>query len=236
MENKKKELNDTIKELNGLSDNIIRFPAVDGNELTDSQIKRVVSLKTYSDLDKPRENHEVIFNKPSLGCYLSHISIYQEMLKNNYDWILIVEDDVKLNAPHFKREFNKLVSKISPDTEVILLGYTMLRHSPKIGNGYYIIDGLFWGTHCYLINRNGARKLLEKCYPAELQIDAYIGTMSREVNIVAPYHPLATQRLHHSSIQNLDIKSFMPRDNYKYFIILMSISAFGYYFYYNKKC
>lgn len=216
--------------------NVMRIPAVNGNELPNEYLKNILTVKTYNDLDKPRENHEVIFNKPGVGCFLSHIKIWEEMLKNNQDWVLVLEDDVELDS-NFKNNYTNFINHIGLDTDLVLLGYTLLRHAPKRKENKLKIEGLFWGTHCYLISKEGARKALENCYPMELQVDAYLGMNSKEkMKVEAPMTSLAGQYYHPTSIQTMDLKSFMPRSNYSYILILFLLGITGYSIYNNKKC
>ena len=60
--------------------------------------------------------------KAALGCTLSHIECLEIAVKNNYDHILVFEDDVLfLNPELFIIQFNKFV-KTNNDWDVIFLG------------------------------------------------------------------------------------------------------------------
>lgn len=58
----------------------------------------------------------------AIGCSMSHLKILQEAVKNNWDHILIVEDDITFLDPElFKANFNTFLSRRKNDWDVILL-------------------------------------------------------------------------------------------------------------------
>lgn len=46
------------------------------------------------------------------------------------------------------------------------------------------------GAHAYMISREGAQRLLEKAYPIELHVDAYMAFMARLGYIRMLWHPI----------------------------------------------
>ena len=58
----------------------------------------------------------------AIGCSMSHLKILQDALKNNWDHILIVEDDITFLDPVlFKTQINKFFELHENDWDVILL-------------------------------------------------------------------------------------------------------------------
>ena len=58
----------------------------------------------------------------AIGCSMSHLKLLQTALINNYDHILIVEDDITFLDPElFKSQFNKFLNKHGNNWDVILL-------------------------------------------------------------------------------------------------------------------
>ncbi|GAB5382390.1 MAG: hypothetical protein Alis3KO_38490 [Aliiglaciecola sp.] len=57
-----------------------------------------------------------------VACSLSHVRMYQDMLDNNYQHVLILEDDV-LPEPQSLIRFNEVMQQLPKDWEVLMLGY-----------------------------------------------------------------------------------------------------------------
>jgi glycosyl transferase family 25 len=57
----------------------------------------------------------------AIGCSMSHLKILQTALKNGFDHVLVVEDDIKfLSPPKFISSFNKFLEKHGNNWDVIL--------------------------------------------------------------------------------------------------------------------
>ena len=59
--------------------------------------------------------------KKMMGNQLSHFSIFKDMLKNNYDKVLILQDDVVLRE-NFIEYLNNVSNSIPSDSEIVNLG------------------------------------------------------------------------------------------------------------------
>jgi len=58
----------------------------------------------------------------AIGCSMSHLKILQEAVKNNWDHVLIVEDDITFLDPElFKANLNTFFSRRKNEWDVILL-------------------------------------------------------------------------------------------------------------------
>lgn len=73
-------------------------PAVDGRELNDDELKKIgiEFLEGYADpyLNRPMTLGEI-------GCFLSHFYIWEKMVAEKLDEVLILEDDIRFE-PYFK--------------------------------------------------------------------------------------------------------------------------------------
>jgi glycosyl transferase family 25 len=114
--------------------------------------------------------------KNQIGLQLSHYSIWEDMLKNNYKKCLIFEDDVTLTDEN--KNFQDIVRELPDDWEFIYYG-----HSEKINNENSIdINNLYFKklisgvneTHMYAITNDAAKILFENTYPVRAAIDGYI--------------------------------------------------------------
>ena len=84
--------NETLEELKkwGLSDSVSRYSAIDGNTL----------------------NNDTVINNGELGILTTHINIITEAKENNYNNILILEDDIEFtkeieNIDEYKRLYDE---------------------------------------------------------------------------------------------------------------------------------
>ena len=93
------------KRLDELEICVERFPAIDGNYLTDEELRKYNKI-----------------NKYEVGCVLSHYAIISDAKKNNYKKILIFEDDI-LITEDFHQLFNNKISKIN-NWKLFYLGAT----------------------------------------------------------------------------------------------------------------
>ena len=158
----KKRLDKFFKR-NILKDKEIKvWPAINGMD---------VDIKKYQDLNYLSHNFKI--RKPgSLGCLLSHLTLWNHcFLDNSCDIALILEDDVILN-----KNFDDLLSRI--DTSALPSNWTILRLSykglvgKKISNDIVKPDcikkkGVNAGSWCYLLNSCNAEILLNSITPYE---------------------------------------------------------------------
>jgi GR25 family glycosyltransferase involved in LPS biosynthesis len=93
---------------------IIRYNAIDG--LTYKFTEEEKSM--FKNVDYKNQSY---MNK-IMGNQLSHYYILKEMVKNNYNYILICQDDV-IFVDNIKEELDKLIKNIPKNTEIINIGF-----------------------------------------------------------------------------------------------------------------
>jgi glycosyl transferase family 25 len=146
------------------------FPAIIGKEIN---LIEYVSSKGYQQIlmtEKTKTRiHHYDLTRGAVGCYLSHLNIYKKLLESNYKYTIVFEDDVIMAADFYERLLYGL-SVIPDDWDILLLGVMCLKCDIEKD---YIKINRFWGTHGYLIKKEGARKLIEYLdKPLSKQIDA----------------------------------------------------------------
>jgi GR25 family glycosyltransferase involved in LPS biosynthesis len=120
-----------------------------------------------------------------LGCNLSHIYILQRFLHDDFPWLLVLEDDIALDA----YDENLLLSLIA-NAETHGSHYIQLYSNPKFTklqsyaeqvnkNLYKMISQ--WHTCAYLISKEGARRTLSHL-PLDDNIDHIFGNLIYELN------------------------------------------------------
>lgn len=152
------------KELEGLSYTV--FYGQDKQEFDVEELKR----KNIYNEELAKKHHR--WNKPMpagmIGCSWSHKLIYEDVIKNNYDRVLIMEDDMVINAAAGS-VFQKAIKQLPEDWEVFYLGYERfenLNFSGAVKKLVYHLQRFFGGTRFThkTINNLYARKLSEHIF------------------------------------------------------------------------
>ncbi|HIW07561.1 MAG TPA: glycosyltransferase family 25 protein [Candidatus Ignatzschineria merdigallinarum] len=116
--------------------------------------------------------------KSEIGCALSHLKIYQEMVDASLPYAIILEDDVVL--PDDFKEFSEKISESidHSSSKVISLGkankITLLRKyfSYNSYGEYTAVTG--FGTYAYVINLAAAKSLLQHLMPIRYEADMFM--------------------------------------------------------------
>ncbi len=157
-----------------------KISAIDGNLLTEEEIREICDQKQF------KKYFKMLPERGTIGCSLSHEKALERFLESEYEFALIFEDDVVFN-PHELREcVNKAIEKKNLWD---ILSFEMIHDGLplKVADLYedkWISFYLTSVKHsgCYLINRDAAKKLLEKFYPIIVPLDHYF-TASWEFDI-----------------------------------------------------
>lgn len=137
-----------------------RFSAVDGNK-----------LKPNPQLQRIFDNNDYNMRKGMVGCAMSHIKLYIDLIKSDNDAYLILEDDLDF-VPDFK---NKLVHlcKQAKDWDLLYLGHHCRDNfmegeydkekmpTSERRNAYTSLVKSLGGTGGYFITKKGAIELLD---------------------------------------------------------------------------
>jgi glycosyl transferase family 25 len=191
------------------------FSAVYGKDLPKDYLTSIedVSLSFY-------EKKGRYLNPGEIGLYLSHINILNWFLKSDLEAICILEDDFDLQ-PNFKECLDEIESKINFfDFEILMLGHFLYRKDKGISGSFRNVkNGNLisvktplepnYGTHAYVITKEGAKKIIDKFYKPLCPIDHVLG-VSELFNIRRKItsKPIVYQSdLFDSSIQSDDFKN-----------------------------
>ena len=119
--------------------NLERFPAIDS-------IKNPFVYKDYNlELNPVGVNHTLYFSfyHGAIGCYLSHYLMWQKIVENKWENVLILEDDIEPTS------LQSFLSRFEGDD---YKDYDLVQLSCK---------SKFGGTEAYLLNYRAAQILLE---------------------------------------------------------------------------
>jgi len=116
-----------------------------------------------------------------LGCLLSHRSIYQRMLAEGLDEVLVLEDDVVL-GPDFLAVLPSIRAHAASYDVVRFLSARKIsrlrqRRVFPLAKGYWLarLETTPGGAYAYLIRRSGAEKLLPLMQRNWLPVDTLMG-------------------------------------------------------------
>jgi GR25 family glycosyltransferase involved in LPS biosynthesis len=141
-----------------------RFSAIDGSK-----------LKSTPQLQRIFDNNDYNMRPGIVGCAMSQIKLYIELIKSDIDMFFILEDDVEFTND-FKKKFFHIIfnaNKIDKDWDIIFLGHHVrnTKDFKVIYNKEAIPDIEKWdknksfknsigGAFGYLISKKGAEKFL----------------------------------------------------------------------------
>ena len=155
-----------------------RFLGVDGKTLDIKNDPRVTTLTKRNIATKTRRSHEELDTIGGVGCALSHIAVWQWLVDNDQEMVLVFEDDAVV-PPDFIERANKCIqqSTILKDPkkwDMWLLGgqwedLTKIPDEQEVAR----IDA-FVLFHAYVITKRCAKKLLKDVYPIHCHIDIWV--------------------------------------------------------------
>ncbi|MBO6055796.1 MAG: glycosyltransferase family 25 protein [Alphaproteobacteria bacterium] len=175
-------------------DNYSRFSAVDWREISvgedepvlDSEPERMTVssfIEDQSDMkkyvaeclrypDTKLRLYKKYFRENDIGCFFSHLALWNQCYKNAYDKVLVFEDDVVLK-PFFRTKLKMFLRKIPQDFDIAFLG---CRDSFRKARPFRI------GMHAYVINlrKTNLRKFFADFY-SMFPIDYMMGMTFRKL-------------------------------------------------------
>lgn len=180
------------------------FYGADKNELSDEYIQNNYQYDKKNSLSVSQTFKPM--NKGEIACALSHRMIYQSMLDNNCQHVLIFEDDVVHAKPI--SEMEACLSQLPDDWELCYLGYLknetigigkkikqawyrlqaalgfshlssamISRMLPRNYSSQLNIAGFHDCTHAYAISYSAAKKLLAAQTPVTLRADNLLSSL-----------------------------------------------------------
>lgn len=168
-----------------LNANIIMTDAVNGANLNQNDLMQIGELSSFF-----FNNNELKRNK-EIGCYKSHINIYNLInnTANKKKYSIVLEDDFNVIPDNIIEKIDILLNNLNDlDFDIIFLGNTFDNHSVDIvkGNIYNIDKNKFTiGTFAYLINNKNISKLIEHTKLIDSPIDNKLDTLIKNNKINA---------------------------------------------------
>jgi len=151
------------------------------------------------------ENVEINMTAGMVGCFLSHLYIYDMITKSMKEYALIFEDDAYILRDLNMSMISSIFGSIPDDWDIILLGYDISNpvHKYEKLDGYFKMYN-FWGTHAYFIKKSAAAKLLDLTkIPFTNQIDYVMGHLCSKglLNVYGIPNRLVFQDARYTDVQ-----------------------------------
>lgn len=168
------------KELKGLN-----YELFFGADFKNFSIDELKSSGMYDEI-LAKKNHR--YSKPikggMLGCSLSHRMVYEDVIKNNYEKVLVLEDDVIIE--NFSvQNFRNAINELPKNWELLYFDYNKNENKPFLGflkQIIYHIQKLFGGIK---FSHKAIKNIFAKQYSNNLMIaglhdftDAYAVTQN----------------------------------------------------------
>lgn len=125
-------------------------------------------------------------NAGAVGCALSHISAWQEMVDNNIPQMIIFESDVDFAKKDFCNRLNTIIENYQQPFDILnfnllpipfpLNDYTEI-YDTKIPD-VRVAKGIAFRLQGYMLTLEGAKKLLLNAFPLIYEVDSYVTMQS----------------------------------------------------------
>lgn len=173
---------------------VTKLPAVDAKSFGGDAYKHpdISVLTAHNIYYGVRRSHYEIDAAGAIGCSLSHFKAWRQLLSSSAPAMIIFEDDSPVPAD-LKARIEALMTVLPANWDIIQFQRTEFSNGasckPIPGEEpWHICLGLM-GSYAYMISRRGAQRMLEKAYPIELHMDAYMAFMSRVGAVRMLWHP-----------------------------------------------
>ena len=121
-----------------------------GNEYEQNRID-----KKFNDESK---FHQRDITPGEIGCVLSHIKCWKDAYINNFNSVLILEEDF-----YFTEKFNPTILSTLSNWDLIYLGRNLIRNLPEQNHNAYFVRPLFsYNAHSYALSKNGVDIIISK--------------------------------------------------------------------------
>ena len=186
---------------------LTKMQAVDGSKLDLKSIPLTdmarLELKQLETTGFRYKHYQL--TRGAIGCYLSHVKIWENMLKNNQDIVLIFEDDAR-PPPNIMFAINKIMLDVPKDWDIVLLGkycHECEEYATYLKMKRFIL------LHSYIISKKGVEKIIgtNSLFPISQQLDSFLSEISGTLNIYSPKIDVVRQGKSRTDIQAPIIRS-----------------------------
>jgi len=175
---------------------IIRVSAVDASTFDTVTHPSVSMLTAHNIKNKVRRAHYEIDRPGAVGASLSHIKAWNYLRSSSSAAAIVFEDDTFIPTD-FNERLATLVGDLPSGGSWDLVTFYNTPFAGGVhgcsssadGKGPWSTCSSLMGAFAYMVSKQGATRLLERAYPIELHVDAYIAFMARLGYIQMLWHP-----------------------------------------------
>ncbi len=151
-------------------------PAFDGKKLL---LEEVIRDGRYND-EVSRRSFDRSLSMAEIGCGLSHLSIYQRMVRDGTPYALVSEDDAQF-GPDARERIEAALKAAPADWSVIQLRFDCRHFEPPVDGlvRFKFGDSLPVAATAYLISQRAARVLAENALPIRYPADSLLGRVDQ---------------------------------------------------------
>jgi GR25 family glycosyltransferase involved in LPS biosynthesis len=168
--------------------------------ILDTPTIKISSEKDY--VDFLRNNPKFIINKDGyelagesgwrfgeIGILASNWTAWCNFINSQYDYLILMEDDIKHNDFFYER-LTGYILELPPDFDVFSAFVPrdqFAKHDVRlnISDGDISLSYQDWSSLCYVISKEGAKKLINDFYNVSLPLDWYIYRQTDKFNVYA---------------------------------------------------
>jgi GR25 family glycosyltransferase involved in LPS biosynthesis len=157
-------------------------------------------------------NTPIRMSRAEIAVSLSHINVWKKVASGNYEYVLILEDDIWFQSK-FAKYLDQAWKEIMAESDakgkfdVLYVSYAEVKHgAPKHFLSDYVfrpVRGL-WQLSGYILSRKGAEKLL-RLLPCRGPIDLWINHHFDALNVLATKISVISQRRDFKSTNSYSI-------------------------------
>lgn len=140
-----------------------------------------------------------------IGCCRSHRLIIESAKRDNFENILILEDDVKFDDS-LNEVFSEFIQEVPDDWDILFLGANHALNNPwqrapiiKISEHVYKLS-FCYATHAYAVRKKAYDKIIECLLPENDKSDVLFSHAQTQLNTYVVRPHLAWQRESYSDI------------------------------------
>ena len=152
-----------------------KFTAVDGATLAEDALRPLVHRNS---IVSGEPTSHIQLTRPAIGCFLSHLKIWQRFLDGGGDRLMVLEDDALPQQGYSTASVERILAAMPANADLVLLGCSIMAGlAEKTENAAFCRVYYFNGTYAYLITREGCAKLLQQLLPMRAHIDHQISAL-----------------------------------------------------------
>ncbi len=200
------------------NERIYRYSAVVGKKVAPEKWLTPDALNILRLIEKNgyRTHHHNI-TRGGIGCFLSHYNLAKQLANDQrHNMYLVFEDDTAI-LPNTYQQIKQSL-KQAPDNWDLLMFYTIRAVGHSENKTFHKLKS-FWGTNCYLINKQGAKKFVEEVDKNKIdgQVDCYLSKMIQQdkINIYSTKTHFVSSNSTDTNIQTI-LKPIKGVDPYDY--------------------